>query len=136
MFITIPKFRVWDADNRVMWYEDDICTFRDIWNMGTNKKDFPNNILCQYVGIFNEVEVWEYDVVEVDRFSKRNKGVVVYHYGSFGFIPDWPDSPDELTAWVHLAMWPVKKVLGNIFQNPDLSRIPIGFGGILHKDML
>jgi len=57
------KYRVWDAETETMFYEDDVCSHFDIWNLGTNKKDFPNNKLMEYTGKEDrrKEKLWEGD---------------------------------------------------------------------------
>jgi hypothetical protein len=63
-------------------------------------------------------EVWEGDAVEVDRmdsFSRSDTGIVVYGNGAYGFYSFVGK------RWVSIFDWPLKRVIGNIYEHPELE---------------
>lgn len=139
MFKIIPKFRVWDKDNKYMEYTDKnlVVCFSDEGVEVTDHTTFSHSCismenfeLMQSTGLkdIGGAEIHEGDIVKVlvqDIEPKIMKdkmyvGVVVYKQGTFdiknsentylGIIPQMYMSDIDC----------VFRILGNIYENPEL----------------
>lgn len=116
------KFRAWDigkwTGKRQMlnwsdldeWDKNGICHLVDLCN-GIEE----GMVLMQYTGLKDKKgkEIYEGDVVEVDSQSKA-KGVI-----------EWFGSGFELGGEELCLNGKAYRVLGNIYENPELLNIPI-----------
>lgn len=128
----IPKFRVWDKDNKRMieWIDLDLSkdSGEDYLTVfepeGAIKDAILNDVLIQSTGLKdkNGIEIYEGDIVELKYpYDKRIKttGVIVRNddIACFGISMEETTEQYELyriTAENYLS------VIGNKFQNPEL----------------
>lgn len=118
-------FRVFDKKNKEMHYFSELTVGHcvsgriSLHALGGLTYDPDFTPLMQWVGDVPDVGmIWEGDIILVDRtdsFKKSNFGPVEYDGGSYGFI-----SLSKFPRWVSVWEWPIKKVLGNIYENPEL----------------
>ncbi|HEM4634269.1 hypothetical protein HO575_01935 [Streptococcus suis] len=140
----IPKFRVWDKENKKMLVVNDICnlfwenTFLECYELVPDPKgkreyelinhriDFEDCVLMQSTGLFdvNGKEIFEGDVVLEDGWRK-----VAVSFGTQEIEENFGDK--RIFQGFNLALgggYPEAimvdfEVLGNIYENPDLVEV-------------
>ncbi|RRN54647.1 hypothetical protein EI218_02040 [Streptococcus suis] len=123
----IPKFRVWDKENKKMLVVNDICnlfwenTFLECYELVPDPKgkreyelinhriDFEDCVLMQSTGLLdvNGKEIWEGDVV---RMHSGELLPVSLNHGMFEPICYYISN--------------VFEVVGNVFEQPELTEHP------------
>ena len=144
----IPKFRVWDKNNKCMhevrsiWIEDDFpLNSHVVYSLGnTVEVIFDDVELMQSTGLKDKSAKYEInnkDILLVDTFPESSfKAKVVYETGSFGvvalkgdivdyFPKHWNDTfmPLAELYWIfdcEDGVLDCVEILGNEFENPEL----------------
>ena len=105
------KFRVWDKNKKQMFYPDDFGNKIKLPGEDVNKK---YSIYMQYTGLKdkNDKEIYEGDIIE---FNNKLKLIVYWDNGGFAL--------KNLTNTAEIPLVDIIrpiKVLGNIYENPEL----------------
>ena len=118
------KFRAWSPSKRIWRADWSISEYGEVLDLNKTRMD-PDLILVEYTGLKdkNRKEIYEGDIVEyIDKGSLMESGVyrVVYKEGAFRPIselyhPRWP------RGW---SAEQTCKVIGNIYENPELLAKP------------
>ena len=132
----IPKFRVWDDENKVMWnierwhiedeYFDLIEPNKSVVDLNAKRtwRKQRDAILMQSTGLFDnsmpKKEIFENDIVEWEHKDTGQlvRGIVKYDT-ELGFWGMTDVRFNDLRAIGYLANQRVT-VLGNIYENPEL----------------
>lgn len=128
------KFRAWDKKEKRIFKVDELImsytTFVHLENhpnYGSQRHGLGEVELMQFTGLLDEngKEIYEGDVVEYFRVGDRSNKIGEIRFVQFGFfIPtdDWQKISVLLSTRVLLAVekGTVKKVIGNIYENPEL----------------
>ena len=132
----IPKFRVWDDENKVMWnieqwhiedeYFDLIEPNKSVVDLNTKRtwRKQRDVVLMQFTGLFDnsmpKKEIFENDIVE---WEHKDTGqlirVIVKYDAELGFWGMTDARFNDLRVIGYLANQKVT-VLGNIYENPEL----------------
>ena len=131
----IPKFRVWDKENKIMWnierwhiedeYFDLIEPNKSVVDLNANRtcRKQRDVIIMQSTGLFdeNDKEIFEGDVVETIYYEKLFTGIIVYDQEETGFKAT--NGHDEYgNNFRYLGVNDSIIVIGNIYQNPELLK--------------
>ena len=132
----IPKFRVWDDENKVMWnieqwhiedeYFDLIEPNKSVVDLNTKRtwRKQRDVVLMQFTGLFDnsmpKKEIFENDIVEWEHKDTGQliRGIVKYDT-ELGFWGMTDARFNDLRVIGYLANQKVT-VLGNIYENPEL----------------
>ena len=133
----IPKFRVWDDENKVMWnierwhiedeYFDLIEPNKSVVDLNAKRtwRKQRDAILMQSTGLFDnsipKKEIFENDIIELEHKDTGQlvRGIVKYDT-ELGFWGMTDARFNDLRAIGYLANQKVT-VLGNIYQNEELA---------------
>mgnify|MGYP002759472140 CR=1 FL=1 len=129
----IPKFRVWDKNNKYMEYTDKnlVVCISDEGESAVDHTTFGHSCICmedielmQSTGLkdINGVEIYEGDIVEFKYpYDKRikTKGIIVWNDNKACFGISMKETTEQyelyrITAENYLT------VIGNVHQNPEL----------------
>ena len=129
------KFRVWDKQTKSMWnieswhvedeYFDLIEPNKSVADPNANRvwRRESDVILMQSTGLFDNStpknEVFEGDIVEIIYDIEPFIGVVVYDLGETDFKAT-NNREDYGNNFQYLTVGESIKVIGNIYENPDL----------------
>ena len=131
----IPKFRVWEKENKIMWnierwhiedeYFDLIEPNKSVVDPNANRTWLKQSdvIIMQSTGLFdeNDKEIFEGDVVETIYCEKLFTGIIVYDQEETGFKAT--NGHDEYgNNFCYLGGNDSNIVIGNIYQNPELLK--------------
>ena len=131
----IPKFRVWDKENKIMWnierwhiedeYFDLIEPNKSVVDLNANRtcRKQRDVIIMQSTGLFDEngKEIFEGDVVETIYYEKLFTGIIVYDQEETDFKAT--NGHDEYgNNFRYLGVNDSIIVIGNIYQNPELLK--------------
>ena len=113
------KFRAWDlklGENSMFYFPNPISIGLALWRISRDPKGYA---IMQFTGIIarDKKEVYEHDIIEYrtedgGAYSTAFKGIVKYDNGAFR-------CPYEL------GTIEIFKVLGNIYENPELLKVEI-----------
>lgn len=110
----IIKFRAWSIENKKMYPVDE---FTCNWNRSfiTNKSELvikKDDVLMQFTGLLDSEgkEIWEHDIVECTALSTTHTVIV----------EDIRHIPIEITGWKFSYTDFKCKVIGNLFEHPNL----------------
>lgn len=126
------KFRAWHKDIKEMFEVGQITLEKGMWDyQPENRKHIgisipyqPSFILMQYTGLKdkNGKEIYEGDIVEITRPCILERGEVKFINGCFVI-----KSKDTLLMLYQCEINNFKlKVIGNIYDNPDLLEEGVG----------
>ncbi len=131
----IPKFRAWDKKTKLMWnieswhvedeYFDLIEPNKSVADPNANRvwRRQSDVILMQSTGLFDNStpknEIFEGDIVEIIYDTEPFIGVVVYDLGETDFKAT-NNREDYGNNFQYLTVGESIKVIGNIYENPDL----------------
>ena len=129
----IPKFRVWDDENKVMWnierwhiedeYFDLIEPNKSVVDLNAKRtwRKQMDTILMQSTGLFdkNSKEIFEGDVVMFHTPQLTTIGVVVFDKNEACFKVRNDFGGHHVTVF-HTRYF---EVIGNIYQNPELLEV-------------
>ena len=131
----IPKFRVWDKENKIMWnierwhiedeYFDLIEPNKSVVDLNANRtcRKQRDVIIMQSTGLFdeNDKEIFEGDIVETIYYEKLFTGIIVYDQEETDFKAT--NGHDEYgNNFRYLGVNDSIIVIGNIYQNPELLK--------------
>lgn len=107
------KFRVYDQINKVMYtpeLDKEICNLWAIPKAQGGVLSYPNGVLMQYTGLKdnNGIEIYEGDIVDFG-------GLGIVKYDEDRFYVDCGN--------VHTRVSKQHKVIGNIYENPELLEL-------------
>lgn len=118
------KFRAWNKKEKCMYLDPhisdgsvgDYCTLLNKGIKYTFSKKF---ILMQYIGLKdkNNVEIYEGDIVQFQGLDDYGQGIVEWEDDSF--YAKYLHNPD---IGGYDLMYHIWKVIGNIYQNPELIK--------------
>lgn len=122
------KFRFWNKDDKVLWENEEIPMIiiekdkiNPLFDTGAEYRDIGENIVTmQYVGKkdIEGKEIYEGDIVNVFNNLLENepdfKGVIKYY--NYSFVIDRPNYYYHRIDDMMLSL----KVIGNIYENPEL----------------
>src|SRR5690625_1826614 len=112
------KFRALNNDKKYMEYDVDINSDGQVieYNYGyyAGSYDYP---IMQYTGLKdkNGREIYEGDILEIKHLMGCETGELIFKYGAFLF-----DDGGYSYLGDHLANSEYIKVIGNIYENPEL----------------
>ena len=131
----IPKFRVLDKENKIMWnierwhiedeYFDLIEPNKSVVDLNANRtcRKQRDVIIMQSTGLFdeNDKEIFEGDIVETIYYEKLFTGIIVYDQEETDFKAT--NGHDEYgNNFRYLGVNDSIIVIGNIYQNPELLK--------------
>ena len=111
----IIRFRVWDKFNGCYWHSKEYKNLASFFELCQTAIDGGNTLeFQQFTGLLdkNGKEIYEGDVVEwKDRFPFK----ISFEYGAFE-----ADEIGQPEASIPRPRWDEVKIIGNIYENPDL----------------
>ena len=146
----IPKFRVWDKENKIMLVVNNICNLfwdskfiegyelvpdpkgKHEYELIDHKIDLDDAIIMESTGLFDistpQKEIFEGDVVASTWFKDyynlvgyRKLGKVIYRNGCFCI--EYPGDVDRGYPPTILNFAIDVEIIGNIFENPELMEV-------------
>ena len=117
----VIKFRVWNsAENRMSYF--DLNTSKGCSRLSIDFCNEDYTELMQFTGLKakNGKEIFEGDIVEISFGLNERIGTVQFIEGSFEIGNSTNDKLCERKFWFRAIRDEVIKVIGNIYENPEL----------------
>jgi uncharacterized phage protein (TIGR01671 family) len=114
------KFRMWSKDVNRYWYDpENVYDCLKQSKMPEHKGLYDDMVWQQYTGIKDEngKEIYEGDIIFCKAYYGIENRVGIVDYFASSFIVDWRNQIDD-----PLDEIPDIKVIGNIFENPELLK--------------
>lgn len=114
------KFRIWNTKNKCFYTDEHVKT--NFFSFFIER--MPGEPIMQYTGLLdkNGKEIYEGDIVSCE----DKYGVVEYDPQQGGFIILFqPHNEKQKSECAYLASTypsPIKEIIGNIYQNPELLK--------------
>lgn len=132
------KFRAWDKESEIMRKVKALTEYGCTLDMGWADKNHTkrwdsffkneNTVIMQYTGMKdkNGIEIYEGDIFDIERSGERTILVVEFVLKDFSYkavAKKWIKKTCGTLIDVNLVAMKDYKVIGNIFENPELLEV-------------